>query len=193
MRVFERIIIGVLCLCALVVSQVGCEHPESTSAAARQPPANPEDFANPQSTAPSTPPDSSVSNNPSTDISDPEKVGVCAGEFMWMAIMGKRMNDRDPTPLHAEHAKQSDQAAFWFLSRARELLGDQKAVAISTSTSQLVGERADREGIASVASRLLAQSSECVRIVTRVLPNTKSCFELSSDPNFGLSYDLKCR
>lgn len=102
---------------------------------------------------------------------------------MWLGLVAEKDNDPSAEELRKE--------AYWFRSRANGLIGD-LALAISTMTAQWLSKQAEKSGLAHVLLQEIVKTSQCVELITRLLPETKSCWEPSSDSKLGLSYKFKC-
>jgi len=146
--------------------------------------AGPEESATPQQTPANT---GAGSASSTTDISDPEKVAVCAGEFMWLTGVAKQIDPKDEA--------QFERLAFWFEARAADLIGQSKALAISSQTWDFLNDQARKSSMREVIIQEAVGTGQCVPLITRVIPATKSCFGSSINSKLApsiLTWNLKC-
>ena len=120
------------------------------------------------------------------DISDPEKLAVCSGEFMWLSAAAKD----NQLPEAAEFEKYF----FWFQARSEELLGRQKAMAVASLTWDSLNQQAGKSGMRDVMLQEAVNTGQCAPFAIRLIPRARSCFDVSVNSKLGAVpiYNLKC-
>lgn len=101
---------------------------------------------------------------------------MCAGDFARLAIVAR--------VAHSSEADELQHYFDWFQLRAISIEGD-KAIKTAMLTAKYVSSQAETSGMQAAIVQEVANTTECVPLVTRLLPETKKCFESSVDSRLG--------
>lgn len=129
----------------------------------------------------------SVPSPTDPEISDGDKVAVCAGGFSWLAMFARANKD--------ENAEDLRKLGYWFQSRADEIDGH-RALVVSLQTIEYLQDEAKKTGARQAALDGFFLTSDCSSLVMRVLPKTKDCFKLTINTKHAqpfLAYDFVCK
>ena len=122
------------------------------------------------------------------DLSDPEKLTVCAGEFTFLALTFEKI----PKYAGTEDTLLTKKQAFWFTNQSDKLIGAEKTFAYSTRTVKHLSERWRGENRKQLFFELINNTSECVQLVQRLLPETSRCFLVAPNKYTGFAMDFIC-
>jgi hypothetical protein len=118
---------------------------------------------------------------------DDMHICACAGEYMWMSLVAKKMYSADD-PRYLELEK----IAFWYQRQAGDIVGEKRAIAMSMITAEKLSAEAKEVGMQQVAVELLMRTSDCQPLIMRLKPETTQCFIPQPDARVGFSYKFVC-
>ena len=123
---------------------------------------------------------------PGGDLTDREKLAVCAGDFTFLTLIMKQM------PEHAGEAKKVKKLSYWFLNKSSKLIGMDKTIAYSAKTVEFLSARYGSGDKKQVLLEEMLHTGNCITLVKRLLPETEGCFVLNQNQYFGMSWDFVC-
>jgi len=129
------------------------------------------------------------------DLPDSGRLAVCGGD-MWFLYLSFKKTSTSPSGVLETDTKKLDQIhrlGDWFVENAGKIMGSkEKATAYAANTMKFHSEAAQREGMRSVLLDLVANSSDCVSLAQRIVPEAPKCFVLSPNRLTGLGWDFQC-